>query len=64
MHVLALFVLNRKEVMNHTHLFVVVASVQVQIGYPFLTTSLEITEEVKIPDPSALLSFLSVVSQV
>lgn len=28
----ALFMLNRKEVMNHTHSFVVVVSVQVQIG--------------------------------
>lgn len=29
---LALFMLNRKEVMNHAHLFVVMVSVQVQIG--------------------------------
>lgn len=34
--------LNRKEVMNHAHLFVVVVSVQAQIGPFFLTLSLSL----------------------
>lgn len=41
----SLFTLNRKEVMNHAHLFVVVVSVQAQIGPFFLTLSLAHTHE-------------------
>lgn len=64
---IALFILSREEVMNHTLLFVVVVSIQVQIGSRSLslslfhtymsTRTLEITEEVNRPETSTLVVY-------